>query len=89
MAKGQDRLWIDKEKIKGTGTKRGKSIYAHVQAILKENKDKAYTRNGLVDLINPKAKGKEFRDYYWAVAHALDFLEDDGFVGSNAKGNPT
>ena len=89
MANKQDSLWIDITKLKGTGaTKKGKSIYAQVQEILKTNKDKAYTRSGLVSLINPKAEGKEFSGYYWAIANALDFLADDGFIVCKDKTNP-
>ena len=91
MVRKEEICWIPKKDLKTHSTKqRKKSVYEKVKEILQKNKDRAYTRNGLVKEIDPNLKDetKEIGNMYWQVAHALTFFEDDGFVEAERGGNP-
>lgn len=74
-------------KKKGDG-----SIYMKIKSILKNNPNNMYTRTALRGLLNvtfnlsARSSKHELDSAYWNVATALEYLEDDGFIGKTQKG---
>ena len=91
MSRKEQVHWISRNELrKPIGKQGGKSVYLKLKELLEKNKDKAYTRKGLVKELNPAVKEgtKEMNHLYWRVAFALECLEEDSFIGVQTGGNP-
>lgn len=68
-------------------TSRSESLYTRIRALLASNPTKAYNRGGILNLWFDKLSPTEKDMMYWKVAHALEFLEEDGLAKSFSEGN--
>lgn len=83
MPSTREEFYKRKEEYKSI---KKESTYTKVKEVLSKNKDKAYTRNELIDTIFGEIGEKERGYKYDEIAFALNFLEQEERVEDDGAG---